>query len=138
MQKSQTHPLPAPLCETTRRGGDLGAREPARNRTLTAHTFRRDLGTVGAVALDSKGDVAYATSTGGIVNKMVGRVGDTPCVGRPVPSRPSLGPLSLCPAPLSSSSSLWGEGRRGCWADVGRERERAGALGGLRSWVCGH
>lgn len=38
-------------------------------------------GTVGAVALDGRGDVAYATSTGGIVNKMVGRVGDTPCVG---------------------------------------------------------
>lgn len=42
---------------------------------------QQDLGTVGAVALDSKGNVAYATSTGGIVNKMVGRVGDTPCIG---------------------------------------------------------
>ncbi|ELW52039.1 isoaspartyl peptidase/L-asparaginase isoform X1 [Tupaia chinensis] len=42
---------------------------------------QKNLGTVGAVALDSKGNVAYATSTGGIVNKMVGRVGDTPCVG---------------------------------------------------------
>ncbi|XP_016067318.1 PREDICTED: isoaspartyl peptidase/L-asparaginase-like [Miniopterus natalensis] len=41
----------------------------------------KNLGTVGAVALDSKGDVAYATSTGGIVNKMAGRVGDTPCIG---------------------------------------------------------
>lgn len=39
------------------------------------------LGTVGAVALDCAGNVAYATSTGGIVNKMVGRVGDTPCIG---------------------------------------------------------
>ncbi|KAG8522761.1 Isoaspartyl peptidase/L-asparaginase, partial [Galemys pyrenaicus] len=42
---------------------------------------RKNLGTVGAVALDSKGNVAYATSTGGITNKMVGRVGDSPCVG---------------------------------------------------------
>ncbi|XP_054427012.1 isoaspartyl peptidase/L-asparaginase [Pteronotus mesoamericanus] len=42
---------------------------------------QKNLGTVGAVALDSKGNVAYATSTGGIVNKMVGRVGDTPCIG---------------------------------------------------------
>nr|KAF6464008.1 asparaginase and isoaspartyl peptidase 1 [Rousettus aegyptiacus] len=42
---------------------------------------QKDLGTVGAVALDSEGNVAYATSTGGIVNKMAGRVGDTPCVG---------------------------------------------------------
>ncbi|XP_047374277.1 isoaspartyl peptidase/L-asparaginase [Sciurus carolinensis] len=38
-------------------------------------------GTVGAVALDCQGNLAYATSTGGIVNKMVGRVGDSPCVG---------------------------------------------------------
>ncbi|XP_038420220.1 isoaspartyl peptidase/L-asparaginase isoform X4 [Canis lupus familiaris] len=42
---------------------------------------QKNLGTVGAVALDRKGNVAYATSTGGIVNKMVGRVGDTPCIG---------------------------------------------------------
>ncbi|KAM5185316.1 isoaspartyl peptidase/L-asparaginase [Callospermophilus lateralis] len=42
---------------------------------------KNSAGTVGAVALDSKGNVAYATSTGGIVNKMVGRVGDSPCVG---------------------------------------------------------
>ncbi|XP_036908790.1 isoaspartyl peptidase/L-asparaginase [Sturnira hondurensis] len=40
-----------------------------------------NLGTVGAVALDCTGNVAYATSTGGIVNKMVGRVGDSPCIG---------------------------------------------------------
>ena len=43
--------------------------------------FGRNLGTVGAVALDCQGNLAYATSTGGIVNKMPGRVGDTPCVG---------------------------------------------------------
>ncbi|XP_029451497.1 isoaspartyl peptidase/L-asparaginase isoform X2 [Rhinatrema bivittatum] len=39
------------------------------------------LGTVGAVAIDSEGNVACATSTGGITNKMVGRVGDTACIG---------------------------------------------------------
>ncbi|XP_047631489.1 isoaspartyl peptidase/L-asparaginase isoform X1 [Phacochoerus africanus] len=42
---------------------------------------QKSLGTVGAVAVDCRGNVAYATSTGGIVNKMLGRVGDTPCVG---------------------------------------------------------
>ncbi|XP_004713668.1 isoaspartyl peptidase/L-asparaginase [Echinops telfairi] len=42
---------------------------------------KKNMGTVGAVALDCKGNVAYATSTGGIINKMVGRVGDSPCVG---------------------------------------------------------
>ncbi|XP_064173282.1 isoaspartyl peptidase/L-asparaginase isoform X2 [Anguilla rostrata] len=39
------------------------------------------MGTVGAVAVDSEGNVACATSTGGMLNKMEGRVGDTPCVG---------------------------------------------------------
>ncbi len=38
-------------------------------------------GTVGAVALDSSGFLAAATSTGGILNKYSGRVGDTPLVG---------------------------------------------------------
>ncbi len=38
-------------------------------------------GTVGAVALDSAGVLAAATSTGGITNKYPGRVGDSPLVG---------------------------------------------------------
>ena len=38
-------------------------------------------GTVGAVALDNAGNLAAATSTGGIFGKMHGRVGDTPIVG---------------------------------------------------------
>ncbi|CEH18921.1 Asparaginase [Ceraceosorus bombacis] len=38
-------------------------------------------GTVGAVALDSHGTVACATSTGGKRNKMQGRIGDTPTPG---------------------------------------------------------
>ncbi|XP_056421777.1 isoaspartyl peptidase/L-asparaginase-like [Hyla sarda] len=37
--------------------------------------------TVGAVAIDHKGNIACATSTGGITNKMVGRVGDSPIIG---------------------------------------------------------
>ncbi|XP_061600819.1 isoaspartyl peptidase/L-asparaginase-like isoform X1 [Cololabis saira] len=39
------------------------------------------MGTVGAVAVDGEGNVACATSTGGMLNKMEGRVGDTPCIG---------------------------------------------------------
>ena len=39
------------------------------------------LGTVGAVARDRQGNLAAATSTGGLVNKRWGRVGDTPIVG---------------------------------------------------------
>ncbi|MCU1402818.1 MAG: L-asparaginase / beta-aspartyl-peptidase [Microbacteriaceae bacterium] len=38
-------------------------------------------GTVGAVARDSHGRVAAATSTGGMVNQQLGRVGDTPIIG---------------------------------------------------------
>ena len=41
----------------------------------------RKFGTVGAVALDQHGHVAAATSTGGVTNKQVGRVGDTPLIG---------------------------------------------------------
>ncbi|MBI3876888.1 MAG: isoaspartyl peptidase/L-asparaginase [Verrucomicrobia bacterium] len=39
------------------------------------------VGTVGAVALDSRGDLAAGTSTGGMVNKKFGRVGDSPIIG---------------------------------------------------------
>lgn len=39
------------------------------------------LGTVGAVMIDSNGNMAAATSTGGVVNKRFGRVGDTPVIG---------------------------------------------------------
>ena len=38
-------------------------------------------GTVGAVALDREGNLAAATSTGGMTNKRFGRVGDVPVIG---------------------------------------------------------
>ncbi|MBL6750010.1 MAG: isoaspartyl peptidase/L-asparaginase [Nevskia sp.] len=38
-------------------------------------------GTVGAVARDAQGHLAAATSTGGLTNKLAGRVGDTPLIG---------------------------------------------------------
>ena len=41
----------------------------------------RKFGTVGAVACDAQGNVAAATSTGGMTNKRPGRVGDTPLIG---------------------------------------------------------
>ncbi|WP_456309487.1 isoaspartyl peptidase/L-asparaginase family protein [Serratia proteamaculans] len=41
----------------------------------------RKFGTVGAVALDQAGNLAAATSTGGMTNKQVGRVGDSPLPG---------------------------------------------------------
>ena len=38
-------------------------------------------GTVGAVALDAKGNITAGTSTGGMTNKRYGRVGDSPIIG---------------------------------------------------------
>ena len=38
-------------------------------------------GTVGAVAIDKNGNIAAATSTGGMTNKKYGRVGDVPLIG---------------------------------------------------------
>ena len=48
------------------------------------HTDAKDekkFGTVGAVALDVNGNLAAATSTGGMTNKRFGRIGDTPIIG---------------------------------------------------------
>lgn len=41
----------------------------------------KKFGTVGALALDERGDLAAGTSTGGITNKQFGRVGDSPIIG---------------------------------------------------------
>lgn len=38
-------------------------------------------GTIGAIARDVSGNLAAATSTGGMVNKRIGRVGDSPIIG---------------------------------------------------------
>jgi beta-aspartyl-peptidase (threonine type) len=47
------------------------------------HSTKKDskFGTVGAVACDKDGNIAAATSTGGMTNKKWGRVGDSPMVG---------------------------------------------------------
>lgn len=41
----------------------------------------KKFGTVGAVACDSKGNLAGGTSTGGMTNKKYGRIGDSPMIG---------------------------------------------------------
>ena len=47
------------------------------------HAKKKDskFGTVGAVACDQDGNIAAATSTGGMTNKRFGRVGDSPMIG---------------------------------------------------------
>jgi beta-aspartyl-peptidase (threonine type) len=47
----------------------------------TEEEFHRKHGTVGAVARDAHGNLASATSTGGLTNKKYRRVGDTPLIG---------------------------------------------------------
>ncbi len=57
------------------------------NTTILDHTVEtsssneKKFGTVGAVALDVHGNIAAATSTGGMTNKRWGRVGDSPIIG---------------------------------------------------------
>ncbi len=50
-------------------------------KTALDHAPEKKFGTVGAVALDQGGNLAAATSTGGMTNKQYGRVGDTPVIG---------------------------------------------------------
>lgn len=47
------------------------------------HSAKKDskFGTVGAVACDAHGNIAAATSTGGMTNKRYGRIGDSPMIG---------------------------------------------------------
>ena len=47
------------------------------------HSVKKEskFGTVGAVALDQDGNIAAATSTGGMTNKRFGRIGDSPMIG---------------------------------------------------------
>jgi beta-aspartyl-peptidase (threonine type) len=48
---------------------------------LTEHPEILNHDTVGAVAIDSDGNVAAAASTGGLTMKLPGRIGDTPIIG---------------------------------------------------------
>ena len=50
-------------------------------RGTEAHNHSLDHDTVGAVAMDKDGNIAVATSTGGISCKRPGRVGDSPIIG---------------------------------------------------------
>ncbi len=51
-------------------------------KLMTAETADgREGGTVGAVAIDSRGALASATSTGGMTGKLAGRVGDSALIG---------------------------------------------------------
>jgi L-asparaginase / beta-aspartyl-peptidase len=59
-------------------GASLVFRQPAGPAPIEENT---KMGTVGAVALDARGNLAAATSTGGMTNKQPGRIGDCPVIG---------------------------------------------------------
>ena len=52
-----------------------------KSKNLSALEVEYKYGTVGAVALDAHGQVAAATSTGGMTGKRWGRIGDSPLIG---------------------------------------------------------
>jgi beta-aspartyl-peptidase (threonine type) len=59
----------------------LEALERMKAKKLSALDVDHKFGTVGAVALDQKGNLAAGTSTGGMTGKRWGRVGDAPVIG---------------------------------------------------------
>ncbi len=82
-------------------GGACGGRNGARSQRRAAGRRRKKMGTVGAVARDKFGSLAAAAITGGMTNKLPGRVGDsrwsapgvmpaTPASPFPVPEREGL------------------------------------------------
>lgn len=52
-----------------------------KNDKLVGSLKDKKFGTVGAVACDQDGNIAAATSTGGMTNKQFGRIGDSPIIG---------------------------------------------------------
>ncbi|MBS1516368.1 MAG: isoaspartyl peptidase/L-asparaginase [Bacteroidetes bacterium] len=70
----------------TQRRFDQLQKAKASGKSFLDHTTdfagnKKKFGTVGAAALDSNGNLAAATSTGGMTNKMFGRIGDTAIIG---------------------------------------------------------
>ncbi len=55
----------------------------AEGKVILDHTEKdhKKFGTVGAVAIDRQGNLAAATSTGGMTNKKYNRIGDSPVIG---------------------------------------------------------
>ncbi|PTW61341.1 beta-aspartyl-peptidase (threonine type) [Breoghania corrubedonensis] len=71
--------LPASYFETEHRRNQL--REAQEKNEISLDHNDHKYGTVGCVARDRNGDLAAATSTGGMTNKRPGRVGDSPVIG---------------------------------------------------------
>jgi beta-aspartyl-peptidase (threonine type) len=105
-------------------------------------------GTIGAVARDGQGRLAAATSTGGTVGKLPGRVGDSPIVGAGTVAEPQAAALSATGD--GEGILMVGLGHRVAMAiaegraaedaishELERMRERTGATGGLIAALAG-
>jgi beta-aspartyl-peptidase (threonine type) len=121
-------------------------RARARRATGLDHAVENDngkLGTVGAVARDLRGDLAAATSTGGLVNKRMGRVGHSPLVGAGVYGDNRSCAVSatgvgedlmriVLAKTVADLVELWGlDGPAAAHAAIDRLRERVAGQGGL-------
>ncbi len=71
--------MPASYFETEYRREQL--RDVQKRNEISLDHNDHKYGTVGCVARDSRGDLAAATSTGGVTNKHPGQVGDSPMIG---------------------------------------------------------
>ena len=60
---------------------DHSAEINRRFKNILLNSEEKQVGTVGAVALDKNGNLAAGTSTGGMSNKKFGRIGDSPILG---------------------------------------------------------
>lgn len=86
-------------------------------------------GTTGAVALDSDGVVCCATSTGGLTNKLTGRIGDTPVPGAGYWAEEWT--EGGDPTGLGANRGFWGQGMQMVRRPGGAALEFAGALKSL-------
>jgi beta-aspartyl-peptidase (threonine type) len=75
------NPIAAAAHTRSRDVSNAGSTSVANSAASEGVMGEKKFGTVGAVAVDVKGNVAAATSTGGMTNKRFGRVGDSPVIG---------------------------------------------------------
>ena len=83
----------APLPEPNKKSLEDMEKTKKREEALT-EIYKQYFSTVGAVALDTHGDIAAGASTGGIPAMLPGRVGDTPVIGSGIYAENSLGAVS--------------------------------------------
>lgn len=67
--------------EEKKKSDEKNKRSEAPANGSSPRKMKTEYGTVGAVARDNAGNLAAGTSTGGMTNKMLGRVGDSPIIG---------------------------------------------------------